>query len=179
MSHMATKKTKPGEPVIVDLEAVKLAALNLGMNCEERTTYEWWGHSVGDYPIPAGFTKEELGKNAVLVLSLSEAQRLEAEKVYGRGVKPYELAVVADPANPGCWTLMCDFFNGGYGLSGVVGAPIGEGDAITIAPLLMMHYRMCADALSAREAGDSIRFEAQADGSWVSYTDVAEDRLRG
>lgn len=25
-------------------------------------TYRWWGRHVGDYPIPEGFTKEDMGK---------------------------------------------------------------------------------------------------------------------
>lgn len=27
-----------------------------------KETYNWWGKHVGDYPVPQGFTKEELGK---------------------------------------------------------------------------------------------------------------------
>jgi len=28
---------------------------------ENKKTYNWWGYHVGDYPIPNGFTKEDLG----------------------------------------------------------------------------------------------------------------------
>ncbi len=174
MSHVAICKTEPGKPLIVDLEAVKLAAMNLGMTCEERNTYKWWGHSVGDYPIPHGYTADELGKNAVLVLSTTPELRQKL------GISPdcYELAVIEDKLNPGCYTYMYDFYNGGKGLDKVIGAPVKEdGAVVTVAPVFLMHYRMCADALSARDAGDKIEFEEQRDGSWKSFVTPNENRL--
>jgi hypothetical protein len=47
---------------IRDLEALRRAGKTLGMTLTESKTYRWWGRSVGDYPIPEGFTADELGK---------------------------------------------------------------------------------------------------------------------
>ena len=175
MSHVAICKTEPGKPLIVDLEAVKLAALNLGLKCEERSTYAWYGRHVGDYPIPPGYTQAELGRNAKLVLSVPEELR---QKLGIRG-KCYELAVVEDKQNPGCYTYMYDFFNRGNGLNDIIGDPVLEnGKVVTVAPKFLMHYRMCADALSANEVGDQIQFEELTDGSWKSIVTPNEERLR-
>ncbi len=175
MSHVAICKTEPGKPLIVDLEAVKLAAMNLGLVCEERSTYKWWGHSVGDYPIPPGYTAAELGKNAKLVLSVPE----ELAKKLGFK-NAYELAIIEDKQNPGCYIPMYDFYGQQDKLDKIIGSPIrDETKAVTtIAPKFMMHYRMCADALSANEVGDQIDFEEQADGSWTSIVRPNEERLR-
>lgn len=176
MSHMAIKKSEPGKPVLVDLEAVRLAATNCGLACEARSDYRWYGQSVGDYAVPAGFTAAELGKNAVLVLAVPEPKRSELRHRYGQD--PYELGIVPDPLNPGCYTMMCDYFMRGYGLCDLVGDPIyADGQLEQLAPLFLMHYRMCADAVSARQAGDTIQFERQPDGSFVSYTVADEGRL--
>lgn len=175
MSHVAICKTEPGKPLIVDLEAVKLAAKNLGLKCEERSTYKWWGHSVGDYPIPHGYTADELGKNAVLVLSVTDELRARL------GIKNdcYELAVIEDRQNPGCYTYMYDFYNQRNGLDRVIGSPVlEEGKVVTVAPTFLMHYRMCADAISATEVGDTIEFAELEDGSWQSIVTPNEERLR-
>jgi hypothetical protein len=99
---------------------------------------------------------------------------------YGHG--PYELAIVPHPDNPETYTVMYDFIGGGYGLEEFIGKPVNPdrktGHADMLAPKLVQHYRMCADAISAAEAEDSIEFEEQPDGSWVSYTRTAKERMR-
>lgn len=47
---------------ILDMEAAALAAKELGGTLVKQSTYAWWGTSVGDYPIPEGFTASDLGK---------------------------------------------------------------------------------------------------------------------
>lgn len=52
----------------IDVEINDLAALKAAckeLNCEwveGKQTYEWFGRSVGDYPLPEGFTADMLGK---------------------------------------------------------------------------------------------------------------------
>lgn len=184
MSHVEIGKTEPGKPVIVDIEAVFMAAKNLGMVVEKRPHYKWYGHHVGDYAVPQGWSSSELGKNAVYVLSISA----EKKKELGITGQPYELAIIEDKLNPGCFTYMYDFYQGGHGLDKVIGSPIREGGGIkTLAPKFLMHYRMCADALSAAELGDEIEFtdrdpetgELFGNDEWRSYTYPSEERLRG
>lgn len=58
MSHVATIELE-----VKDLDALEAAAKRLGMELRRgQTTYEWWGRSEGDYPIPEGFTADDLGK---------------------------------------------------------------------------------------------------------------------
>lgn len=185
MSHIAVKKTKAGEPLIVDLRAAKMAAAALGLVCKEQSNYAWWGRHVGDFKIPKGFKKDELGNNAVLVLAVPDSRHEEMAGKYGLGYntgKPYELAIVPDPNNSGCYTVMYDHIGGGYGLEEYIGHPIGAnaktGEADVLAPRFVQYYRMYADRLAANEAVDNIEFEPLPDGSWVSYTRANEERLR-
>lgn len=46
-----------------DLAAVQLLCEEKGWTFKEnQKTYKWWGHHVGDYPLPEGMKKEDLGK---------------------------------------------------------------------------------------------------------------------
>ena len=177
MSHVALFNTEKGKPFITCLESVRLAAKNLGMDVFERNTYKWYGRHVGDWKLPPGWRAAEPGRNATLVLK----PNAETRKKLGIHDDCYELAVIEDKVNPGAYTIMYDFYAGGHGLDKVIGSPViksGTQDVQQLAPKFVQHYRMCADALSAVEAGDSIEFEEQSDGSWVSYTVPSETRLR-
>lgn len=47
---------------ILDLEAARLAAKELGGELVRQSTYKWFGTFVGDAPLPEGFTLADLGK---------------------------------------------------------------------------------------------------------------------
>lgn len=48
---------------IRDLGAFERACKTLGLTFERnRTTYRWYGTHVGDYPLPKGFTADQMGK---------------------------------------------------------------------------------------------------------------------
>ena len=48
---------------IRDLDAFERACSNLGLTFERgRTNYRWFGQHVGDYPLPKGFSAEDMGK---------------------------------------------------------------------------------------------------------------------
>ena len=96
MSHVETVKVN-----ITDLEALKKACERLGVEFHEgQTHYEWYGHSVGDYPIPAGLTKTDLGHCA--------------HAIHVPGVK-YEIGIVPNKSGKG-YTLAYDFWGPGQGL---------------------------------------------------------------
>lgn len=58
MSHVAKIELE-----INSLEDLREACRQLGFTfCENQKTYAWYGRSVGDYPLPEGFTVEDLGK---------------------------------------------------------------------------------------------------------------------
>lgn len=51
------------ELLIKDLEALRSACKDLGCTfIPNKHDYKWWGSHVGDYPLPEGMTKEEMGK---------------------------------------------------------------------------------------------------------------------
>jgi len=58
MSHVAIMDLE-----IKDLDALKLACERLGLIWQEgKTSYVWYSRHVGDYPLPKGYTKADLGK---------------------------------------------------------------------------------------------------------------------
>ena len=86
---------------ITDLTALKAACKRMGVEFVENThTYKWWGRSVGDYPIPAGFTAQDLGKCDHVI------------RVPNVG---YEVGVVKNKTGKG-YSLLYDFYGQGQGL---------------------------------------------------------------
>ena len=58
MSHVVKIDTE-----LRDLAAVEAACKRLGwVFLRDKKTYEWYGRHVGDYPIPKGMAKEDMGK---------------------------------------------------------------------------------------------------------------------
>lgn len=101
MSHISTIAVE-----IRDLEALKEACKALGLEFKEnQRTYKWFGRSVGDYPLPEGFTVKDLGKcdHALSVKGNSGA---------------YEVGLVKKGDQ---YVPLWDFWSGGYGLEACVG----------------------------------------------------------
>jgi hypothetical protein len=104
MSHVVQLDT-----VITDLGALD-ETCEQDCECELRRGqkhYKWWGHSVGDYPIPENVKEEDLGKcdHAIHVKGNDEA---------------YEVGVVDQ--GDGTYRLIWDFYGGGQGLQEKIGA---------------------------------------------------------
>jgi len=77
---------------IRDLASLEKAASRLGFVLELRSTYKWWGHSVGDYPLPEGFTAEDLGKCDYVLRLANNSTAYEIGVVRRKDGKPgYEL----------------------------------------------------------------------------------------
>lgn len=104
MSHVAKIELE-----IKDLDALKKAASMLGLEfVEGQTTYHWYGHHVGDYPLPTGFKASDLGK-------CEHAMRIPNKK------SAYEIGVVKRKDGKPGYTLLWDFWQNGYGLKEKVG----------------------------------------------------------
>jgi hypothetical protein len=104
MSHVAQM-----ELAITDLDCLEAAAKDLGLELARgQQTYRWWGHSVGDYPLPAGFKEEDLGK-------CEHAIRVPGDN------RAYEIGVVPRRDGKQGYTLLWDFYGGGYGMEAKVG----------------------------------------------------------
>lgn len=104
MSHVARIDME-----IKDLECLKKAAESLGLKfVEGQTSYRWFNQHVGDYPLPENFKVSDLGKceHALSIPGNSTA---------------YEIGVVKRRDGKPGYTLLWDFWQGGYGLQAKVG----------------------------------------------------------
>jgi hypothetical protein len=103
MSHVSAIELE-----IKDLDALKAACERLGLKWQEgKTTYRWFGTWMGDYPMPEGFTVEDLGK-CNHAISVPKAA--------------YEIGVVIRNVKT---TLLWDFWESG-GLEKVLGKRGGK-----------------------------------------------------
>ena len=103
MSHVAKIEME-----IKDLDTLRTACEQLGLQfMAGQHTYRWYGESVGDYPIPEGFTTDDMGKcdHAIRVPGAS-----------------YEVGVVQ---RNGKYLLLWDFYSAG-GLERVLGKGAGR-----------------------------------------------------
>jgi hypothetical protein len=130
MSHIVEIKT-----VLHDLEAIRLTCVELGLTWKSQRHYAWWGYSVGDYPLPQGFKKEDLGK---------------CDHAIGIPGTTWEVGVVRRRKPDGTpdegWTLLFDFF-------GSKGEPILKALGGESAPKFVQEYTVQKSAIEARRRG--------------------------
>jgi hypothetical protein len=109
MSHVSTVEIE-----IKDVPALAAACSAMGLELVlDQKQYRWFGEHVGDYPIPDGFTKDDLGRCE------------HAIRIPGDG-KAYEIGVVKRRDGKPGYVLMWDFWAGGYGLQDKVGKDCGR-----------------------------------------------------
>src|SRR5690242_4399839 len=114
MSHVALIDIE-----VHDLDALQAVAEMLGMELRrDQKTYHWFGKHVGDYPLPAGFTKEDLGKCDAALVVKPDTKRTWTQNValngkdVGPQFQPYEIGVAkAKDGRPG-YVLLWDFWAG-------------------------------------------------------------------
>ena len=102
MSHIAELM-----PDVKDLEALRQAAMDVDCEMVKQPTYRWYGTFVGDSPLPPGVDKAKLGQCDYAI------------RVKGAGLDTYEIGVVKVGDK---YALLCDEWQGGYGLVAKVGA---------------------------------------------------------
>jgi hypothetical protein len=134
---------------IKDLNALKAAVREFGAEfIEGQRTYAWWGKSVGDTPLPAGMTNEQLGKCDHCI------------KVEGVN---YEIGVVKTKDG---YTLAYDAYNRGAGPNGIRAdggkllAKFGNG-----LKKLVQSYALNVAEMKARSAGWLTRRTALPNGA--------------
>jgi hypothetical protein len=101
MSHVSLIEIE-----VSDLEALRLAASALCLDfVEGQATYAWYGSYQGDYPLPQGVNVDDLGKCD--------------HAIRPRGVAgSYEVGVCKRGST---YSLLWDFWNGGFGLQDAIG----------------------------------------------------------
>lgn len=136
MSHVSVLEVQ-----VTNLEALKLAAADCGLEFREgQKSYRWYGHFVGDSPLPEGMTVDQLGKcqHALAVPNNPRA---------------YEIGLIQRGDR---WILAYDFWNGGYGLEAAAGAGCQK---------LMQRYSYHQARMAAAEQGWEVEEETLADGT--------------
>jgi len=178
MSHVAMI-----DLTIDDLQSLRRAAERCGLELVEQDTYEWYGYSVGDYPLPAGFTKEELGRCQYAIRftdqwmrehnnvhpttgevirtqaqweAMDGAARTAFRKAGGSSQPPYEVGIAASKTEDGRYVMLWDFYCGGFGLQEAVGDGAG---------LLQQAYAIERAKAEAARQGYQCKEVVLADGS--------------
>jgi len=108
MSHVALV-----EIIVKDLDILRKAAEKIGLVFKEgQKTWKWYGKWVGDYH----------GADAAYKNGIDPSQYGKCEHAIGvpNSDKAYEIGVVKHPSGEG-YTLLWDFWGGGYGLQAVTG----------------------------------------------------------
>ena len=135
MSHVATIDIE-----VKDLDALEEAVTFLGGELRRgQTSYKWWGRHVGDYPVPAGFTVDDLGR---------------CEHAAHFAAAGYEIGVVRRRDGRPGYQLLWDFIDGS--LVRVVGK-----DACN----LKREYARVVAKRQAERSGFRVLEQRQRDGS--------------
>lgn len=104
MSHVAKIQC-----LVSDLDALEDVAKSLGMELVRNVkTYKWYGHWVGDHPLPEGYTAKELGH-------CEHVLRIPGDST------SYEVGVVRSKKDPSKYELLWDFWNNGGNLKKHIG----------------------------------------------------------
>lgn len=140
MSHVADLKMQ-----ILDVECLIEAAKECGLVVRHKTDFKWFGTHVGDYPLPEGFSKTDMGK---------------CEFALGVPDDPdaYEIGVVKRRDGQPGMTLLWDFWQGGFGLKDKIGS---DGEK------LKMEYTAAVNMKEARRLGHRVQRSYNADGEIV------------
>lgn len=155
MSHVATIDIE-----IRDLPALEQACKRLGLELmRDQKIYRWYGTHVGDYPIPEGFTKDDLGKceHAIRIAGLTDSARA------GSGLKeaPYEIGVIGRRDGKPGYTLLYDFFAGGMGMEKHVGdnecSKLKQAYAIAIATRTAMQQGFRVQEIAGQDGRIQLR----------------------
>lgn len=139
MSHLTQIQV-----VIDDLDALQAACLELGCQLVRgQKTFTWYGRSVGDYPLPAGFTAADLGHCDHVI------------RVPGSG---YEIGVCKNKQGRG-YTLLYDFYGSGRGE--VITEKLG-GEKL---PKLVQAYGINRATMAAKKLGHTVQRVAGKNGA--------------
>lgn len=140
MSHVADLKMQ-----ILDVDCLIEAAQACGLRVKNKNTFKWFGTHVGDYPLPVGFSKEDMGK-------------CEFALAVDGNDNAYEIGVVKRRDGEPGMTLLWDFWAGGHGLQDKIGA---DGEK------LKMEYTAAVNIKEARRLGHRIERSYNQEGEIV------------
>lgn len=131
---------------ILDLDSLATAAESLGMKLvRDARAYRWWGRHVGDYPLPEGFTREDMGR-------CDHVLRIKGNST------AYEVGVVRRRDGKPGYALVWDFYAGGKGLQKMIG------DGPKDCNRLRRAYSVAVTTKAARRQGFRVQQQARDGG---------------
>ena len=162
MSHVAKVDVE-----ITNLDDLAAACKRIGLELVRgQQTYEWYGRSMGDGSIPEGFSAEDLG-------TCDHAIRIpEGHPIHETFERPYEIGVCKRRDGKPGFTLLWDYFCGGFGLWEFLGTKRTPDKSLADGweydgqmPKLKQAYAICAAQRVAAQRGFRIQEQTQQDGS--------------
>lgn len=114
-----------------------------------QTSYAWWGSSVVDYPLPEGFTTQDLG---------------HCDHAIGVPGAGYEIGLARAKDGKGGWVMLFDF----YGQGQPILKAIGDANCTEEKPnanKFLQTYGVIKAELSARKLGYSTTRQKLANGA--------------
>ena len=144
MSHVATV-----DIAIKDLKCLKKAAENVGLEFREgQKTYKWYGRWVNDFH----------GENAAYKHGIKPQDYGKCDHAIGVPNSPrsYEIGVVKSKTKKDEWTMIWDFFSGGFGLQQQAGDNCGK---------LAQQYSKEVATKKAMQMGYTVSQKTKDDGS--------------
>lgn len=135
MSHITLKEAETRDQQVTDLAAFERACKRCGLEFRRgQTTYRTWkthaGRLVGDWPLPQGYTADEIG-------TCEHAAAIPGDAA------AYEIGLVPSRKYPGTYSLIYDFFGGR--IDAVAGKGLSK---------LQMYYQMESARSAAAARGD-------------------------
>lgn len=131
--------------LVKDLKSLEKACKTLGLELVRgQQTYKWYGRSVGDTPLPAGFKESDLGKceHAIRIPGNSQA---------------YEIGVVKRRDGKAGYQLLWDSWNNGYGIVPIVGKAAEKLKHAYSHQLTLSHYRQKGYRITEKVKEDGTR----------------------
>jgi len=205
MSHITTVEgtmTIPRSELPFIAQAIKEFCPDLEI-VKNESHYRTWkdnhgGNLVGDWPLPDGWTAEQVGENAAHVIRVTDKylekrnlKRSDSNAPYEIGIVPVKVTrnqdgdvVSAVPDKSADeFVLMTDWYSNGNGILDCQGVGRREmaqhpqtGKKVEMSfGDLYMHYRMMQTKFEAERNGDTVRFNKEKDGT---YTAVVETNSR-
>lgn len=142
-----------------------------------------WGKLVGDYPIPQGWTYDDVDNNAILVgrMTPETLARLQAEGKIDKHMTVegmYDLGLVWDEKDQ-CLYPVYDFADGGgWAMQQVLGQVNRTGTNVSEAyGLLMQAYHAACDFLTAQEMGYELQFYTEGQTTPDGYVVPAGEKV--
>jgi len=186
----------PKSGLLALLNAVKTWCPTMEL-VQGQSHYRTWkddhnGNLVGDWPLPKGWTANQIGEGAAHVIRVTDNRLVELGCSRTSKQAPYEIGVVpvkverdangkvlsaVYDATSEEYVLLADWYASGNGVLREKGLGVRKKDAEGKESAfgdLYMFYQMEQKRLDAERVGDVMEFEVQKDGTYIGKVDTVQ-----